>query len=132
MNKKGFTLVELLAVIIVISVVSLIIFPVVTKQISKSKQDLYNIQVENIIKAAKDMVLDNRELLDENHIVPTLISIEEMQTATNKDGVHYLEEGTIKSPLDESVMNGTVVITYDESSKGYKYEYKELKVNYHH
>lgn len=125
MNKKGFTLVELLAVIIVISIVSLIIFPVVTKQITKSKQDLYNIQVENIIKAAKDMVLDNRDLIDENHIVPTLISVEEMQSATNKKGVNYLEEGTIKSPLDQSVMNGTVIITYDESSKGYKYEYQE-------
>lgn len=125
MRKKGFTLIELLAVIIVIAIVSLIIFPVVTKQITKSKQDLYNIQVENIIKAAKDMVLDNRDLLDENHIVPTLISVEEMQSTTNKEGVSYLEEGVIKSPLDQSSMNGTVVITYDEASKGYIYEYQE-------
>lgn len=125
MKNKGFTLVELLAVIIVIAIVSLIIFPVVTKQITKSKQDLYNVQVENIIKAAKDMILDNRELLDENHISPTLISVEEMQNTTNKEGVSYLESGAIKSPLDQSVMNGTVIITYDESSKGYKYEYQE-------
>ena len=125
MKRKGFTLVELLAVIIVIAIISLIIFPVVTKQIAKSKQDLYNVQVENIIKAAKDMVLDNPDLLDENHVIPTLISIEEMQSATNKEGVSYLEDGTIKSPLDQSEMHGTVVITYDEASKGYIYEYKE-------
>lgn len=125
MKRKGFTLVELLAVIIVIAIISLIIFPVVTKQISKSKQDLYNVQIENIIKAAKDMVLDNPSLLDENHVIPTLISIEEMQSATNKEGVSYLEDGTIKSPLDQSEMHGTVVITYDEASNGYLYEYKE-------
>lgn len=71
------------------------------------------------------MVLDNESLLDPNHIVPTLISIEEMQSTTNKEGVNYLEEGTIKSPLDQSEMKGTVIITYDESSKSYLYEYQE-------
>lgn len=125
MKKRGFTLVELLAVIIIIAIVALIIFPIVTKEIAKSKKDLYEIQVENIIKAAKDMVLDGAVTLDENHIVPTLISIEEMQTATNKDNVTYLEAGTIKNPTDSTDMKGTVIISYDEKTSSYTYEYQE-------
>ena len=38
MKKRGFTLVELLAVIIIIAIVALIIFPIVTKEIAKSKK----------------------------------------------------------------------------------------------
>ena len=125
-NKKGFTLVELLAVIIIISIIALIVFPVVTKQIKGSKDDLYKVQVENIIKAAKDYILDNPELLDEYHINPTLVSIEDLQTATNSKGITYLEEGSIKSPLDGNAMNGTVVVAYDEDSQQYTYDYQEV------
>jgi prepilin-type N-terminal cleavage/methylation domain-containing protein len=124
MKKKGFTLIELLAVIVLLAIISLIIFPIVTNQINTSKENLYDVQVENIIKAAKDMILNNQDLLDENHVIPTLISIEDLQTTTS-DGVSYLEEGDILSPIDNTKMNGTVIITYDTTTKEYTYEYQE-------
>ncbi len=123
--KKGFTLVELLAVIVVLAVISLIIFPIVTSQINSSKKDLYDVQVDNIIRAAKDMVLDNPSLLDENHIITTLISIKDLKSTTNTSGVSYLEDEDIKNPQTGEIMNGTVIIKYDSNKKGYVYEYQE-------
>ena len=39
MNKKGFTLVELLAVLVVLGIVALVCYPIVTKTINNSKND---------------------------------------------------------------------------------------------
>ena len=44
-KKKGFTLVELLAVIIIISITSMIIFPNITRVINDSKIDLYDAKI---------------------------------------------------------------------------------------
>ena len=131
MKKRGFTLVELLAVIVILAIVSLIIFPIVTKEIASSKKDLYDIQIKNIIKAAKDMVLDDPTLLDSTHLTPTFISIEDMQSRTNNKGVYYLEKGKVKNPNpqkddgSDEFLNGTVVITYDINTNSYEYAYEE-------
>ena len=53
MKKEGFTLVELLAVIVIIGIIYLIVFPSVTSFIDKSKEKSYNIQVDLIEKASK-------------------------------------------------------------------------------
>ena len=48
MNKQGFTLIELMAVIIILTILSLIIVPIIDKNIKKSKDEMYLIQIENI------------------------------------------------------------------------------------
>lgn len=123
--KKGFTLVELLAVIVILGIISMIIFPVVTEQMNSSKKDLYQVQVDNIIKAAKDMVLDQPNLVDENHVVVTLISVADLKSTSNSSGNAYLENEDIKNPIDNTIMDGTVIVKYDENVKGYTYEYQE-------
>lgn len=59
MNKKGFTLVELLAVIIIISLLSLITSTAVTKLVKESKEDLYETQINLIKSAAQTWGADN-------------------------------------------------------------------------
>ena len=51
MNKKGFTLVELLAVIIILSLLALLASTSVSKIVKDSKSDLYDTQI-NLIKSA--------------------------------------------------------------------------------
>lgn len=51
MNKRGFTLMELLAVIVVISVIALISVPLVNLQIEKSKQETIRESVKGMVKA---------------------------------------------------------------------------------
>lgn len=65
MNKKGFTLVELLAVIIILSLLALIASTSVTKVVRDSKTDLYNTQIELIKAAAEAWGADNLYKLPE-------------------------------------------------------------------
>ena len=50
MNKKGFTLVELLAVIVILALLAIVSSTVVFKLIDDSRKDLYNDQIELIEK----------------------------------------------------------------------------------
>ena len=52
--KKGFTLVELLGVIVVLAIISMIAVPLIDRSINKSDEDLYNTQINQIVKAAKN------------------------------------------------------------------------------
>lgn len=62
MNKKGFTLVELLAVVIILALLALLTSTAVTKLVKDSKEDLYNTQIALIKSAAESWGADN--LLD--------------------------------------------------------------------
>ena len=53
MNKKGFSLVELLAVLIILALIGLITYPVITKSVKDYRRRLCNVALENIVDASK-------------------------------------------------------------------------------
>lgn len=57
MNKQGFTLVELLAIILIISMIIAITTFSVSEYINSSKQNISKIQIKNIENAAYDYVI---------------------------------------------------------------------------
>ena len=59
--KRGFTLVELLAVIVILSIIGLISVPIITSNIEKSRKSAYRSSVQNAIAAAKEYVSKNME-----------------------------------------------------------------------
>ena len=63
--KKGFTLVELIAVIVLLSLIALFTFPSVNKTIKDRKEALYNVQIDNI-KASAVSYIDKNGLLKDN------------------------------------------------------------------
>ena len=63
MNKKGFTLFELMAVIVLIGLISALISIPVNKAIKDSKQKSYEQQIELIKLAAENWAVDNPYLL---------------------------------------------------------------------
>ena len=65
--KKGFTLVELIGVIIILGLISLITIPVVTKSISKYKVQLHDNAINSIIIAAKNWGAENIGLLPNDY-----------------------------------------------------------------
>ena len=57
-NKKGFTLIEILAVIIIIGIVAIIAVPSITKYINGSKDTIYISYEKTMVDAARNMVSD--------------------------------------------------------------------------
>jgi len=61
--KKGFTLVELLGVIVILGIISILVVPVVNNMMIESREELAKTQEDAIIKAAKNWGGDNIFLL---------------------------------------------------------------------
>lgn len=73
--KRGFTLIELMAVIVVIAGIALVVVPSVDRSINRSNQNAYKVQISNIESAAKNWYAD--------------------ALAGHIDGYTYLSEGCV-------------------------------------
>ncbi len=62
MKKTGFTLIELMATLVILGIVAFVVFPQVTKIINKNKQNAYKIQIEEIKKAAESWTLKKENI----------------------------------------------------------------------
>lgn len=63
MNKKGFTLMELLAVIVILGLLSVLIVPKVVSSIKDSKKKSYEVSVNNLVDALNSMAIDKKATL---------------------------------------------------------------------
>lgn len=120
MNKKGFTLIELIAVITIIALLAVIIVPTINSSISNSKQAAYETQISQIEDAAKKYMINNSELLP-NSGNTTKININTLV----KEGFLSKKDNKIINPINNNEMNGCIHINYSEEYNQYIYEYKE-------
>lgn len=124
MKKNGFTLIELITVIVVIGIIAMISFQAVTSKINKSKERAYNVQVSNIKDAAKKYMLEN-EVDDPYHLNTMCISLSTLQ----KKG--YLENGEIKNPKTNEnfdVDKNYVEVKYNLEKNQYEYSFTDICV----
>lgn len=115
--KKGFTLVELLGVIIVLGLIALIVFPNITKSIRNSKNKLYQQQVDTIERNARRWGIEHTELLSEYSA--TYLPLSDLIAGG------YLKKGEIIDPRTDNEMNGCIVIGYNQDVSQYEYQYQE-------
>ena len=54
MNRKGFTLIEIITVLVILTVLVLTISPIIINRVNSSREKAYKIQISNIKKAAED------------------------------------------------------------------------------
>ncbi len=97
MKKNGFTLVELLAVIVILSVIAILVTPVILGIISQSRSDVSDIQSEAIERAARHYVDANAYSLDGTCKTESGCTI---TIAELKDG-GYLEEKQINNAKED-------------------------------
>ena len=119
-NKKGFTLVELLAVIVVLGIVASISIYAITNTIRKTKEKSYQVTINEIENMANDYLLENNGKLF--FISSNDGSETEYQCVTIKQ---LIDAGYFKTDITESLVdvdtnvniNDFVKITRNQNSK---------------
>ena len=111
--KKGFTLVELIAVIVLLAALALLSVPIVNKTIEHSKEKVYNGQIDAVIKASKRYVTEIGPKSDD------LFTITFQELMDNK----LIEKGSKIQKTDNVDISSKieVEVSYDEISKSYIY-----------
>lgn len=106
LNKKGFTLIELVGVIIIISILSLLFFPSLINQFKKTSDNMDETTKKIIIDSAKIYVDNNESNFDKSKTycitISTLIDNEYLEdnfTEYNKDYI-------IKNKVVQAIGNG--------------------------
>ena len=113
-KNKGFTLVELLAVIVIIGILSVITIVSVSRLISKSKNEQLKQQKNTIAMAAENYMQSNRVFLPKAIGQTTTVKVETLK----KKG--YLKE-VVKNANGEPCMTESFVKVYKASATKYKY-----------
>ena len=116
--KKGFTLVEVLAVIVILGLLVVIISPVVNNLLGDSEDALYDKQVDSIVKATKKYMVEHSELLPENSDSKAIYINDLID-----NGV--IDKDKVINPKTKEEMNGCVVVSYNHEFNQYEYNYKD-------
>ncbi len=118
--KKGFTLVEVLAVIAVVGVIALIAYPAVDNTIKNAREKAYR---ENI-KSIKDAAF----IYSTTNDIGYSTSYQALQIEVLKNA-GLLTEKDIINPVDDSVIEGCVLYRWITAKNQYEFEYSSDCVN---
>lgn len=107
-SKKGFTLVELLAVIVILGLIAVIASPLVLGTINSSKESLSKEQKNRIIEAAKIYAVK------QGHC--GCVSVKDLYN----NG--YLEDEYVKDPNGGGTLSGGVKLEWKNNQYDYNYD----------
>ena len=116
--KKGFTLAELLGVLIILALVALITFPIVDRYIKSSREQLYINQLGQIELAAESWAYKNIDLLPTNEgetITVTILTLKE-------SGDLPLD---MRDPRNDELMPNDMVVTIEFADNTYTFTVDE-------
>ncbi len=112
-NSKGFTLIELMAVIIILAVIGLIVFPTAIESINESKEKLYKEQVKRLLDATDSWASNNDSKLPTGNET-VYITIDTLKKAG------LIKKEDVKNPLNsKSNMYEKIVIYFDSEYNQY-------------
>lgn len=114
MNKKGFTLIELMGIIIILSLISLLVIPTIDRSIKLFKENAYNNQINNIKLAARNWGADNLYKFDFDSGDAITISLGQLQIGS------YVEND-LKNPKTGIAFPDDMLISIVKSGKKITY-----------
>lgn len=114
MNKKAFTLVELIAVLVLLGVLGLIATVTISNTLKENKEELYNIQIENIKDSAKLWASENVFKLpseDGEYLIITLGQLR--QEGLSKEVINPLTKEPFSDNLQIKITMSEKTYIYD-------------------
>ncbi|MBE6149290.1 MAG: DUF5011 domain-containing protein [Firmicutes bacterium] len=120
--KKGFTLIEMVSIIIIIGIVAMIAIPTVNLMIKNGKEDLYNNQLDEIKLAAEKWAFNNLSLLPDEEGKSVTITLLQLK----KGGYLPLD---IRDPRDNNLLSNGLSITITYKDNDYEYDIKNVITN---
>ena len=121
MKKKGFTLVELLAVIFMLSLILVIAVPSVNRYIKQSKEKAYNTQISTIIEAAQAYASANSGLLPRKEEFVVKITLGQLKSSG-------LIKEEVKNPNDDKYFDDALTIEIKKKGETYNYDIVESTI----
>ena len=121
MKKKGFTLVELLAVIVILSLILVIAVPSVNRYIKQSKEKAYNTQISTIIEAAQAYASANSSLLPSKEEFVVKITLGQLKSAG-------LIKEEVKNPNEDKYFDDALTIEIKKKGETYTYDIVESTI----
>ena len=115
MKDKGFTLAELLGIIVILAVIALIAITSITNTMKESKEDLYNLQIDNIIVGAKNWASSHVFELPENDGESISLTLEELKK------LGFVDED-ITNPKTNELFSNDLQVKITKVDNNYKYE----------
>jgi type IV pilus assembly protein PilA len=117
--KNGFTLVELLAVIMLLAIVSLVAIPAVGKMLSRSRERALDGVKDELINVTKEYTADNLDLLPSIDGEYICVDIDTLKNSS------YISNDEVIDPTTKKELEGFIKVTYLSKYSNYKYEYLE-------
>lgn len=113
--KKGFTLAELIGVMIILSVLALIVYPIITDSYKDSKKGLSEEQIKSLENVARVWATKNPDELQEDK--DRYVTIEELKRSGLVENKDILDVDNQSQEL-----NGCIRIYYENNKYNYKYD----------
>lgn len=102
--KRGFTLIELMAVIVVLGIVAVIVMPTIDRFVRKAQYASYDVQIDAIIDGAKNWTVDNTNRIPDNNNETISIYLSELKNGG------FVREDLINPLTDQSFSNNTLIV----------------------
>ncbi len=120
-DKRGFTLIEVISVLIILGLLVTIIATQYTTTINKSRKNLNEEQKSRLVEVAKNVSLNNKTCLEiaKNSPDGVKITLDQMK----KNG--YIANNELKNLEDNTLLNSCIVINYDSNYNKFEYTYSE-------
>lgn len=128
MNRKGFTLIEVIMVIVIISLLMLLLVPNIFVLIEKNNEKSCNSLIKNIESAAKIYITHNKYDLGFGCSADTNTKKITLKTLVDSGDLKVDSSGKIINPVDNDVLYDntitdkvTVDVTYDCNTRIFTY-----------
>ena len=122
-SNKGFTMVELLAVVTIMGILAVIAVPAVARHISKSRQTSLDTMLKSSYEAAENYMMQNDVLLhsgDPDYVI-------QIKDLVDKNYLEPLIDPAGNSSRCDTNSNSKVTVSYDSTTGGivsYKFKVK--------